>query len=159
MPYELVFPTVAHLAAAWAVLALAEAVYILFGFGAGLIAVGTLALVLPDPRDVIVLLLLVGLPAELWVVATSRRQIRWRGVSWICLGVLVGVPLGTWVLTAGDAVVVLTLLGAVLVRSSRVNATVFLLVCIKLAYEVVYEFCLRRDGGEKVERLALLSVR
>ena len=115
MPLEAVFPTFAHLAIAWVVLAVAEAVYILFGFGAGLIAVGTLALVLPDPKDVIVLLLLVGLPAELWVVVTSRRQIRWRGVSWICLGVVVGVPLGTWVLTAGNVTMVLTLLGLVLV--------------------------------------------
>ncbi len=115
MPFETVFPTLGYLVVAWVVLAVAEAVYILFGFGAGLIAVGTLALVLPDPRDVIVLLLLVGLPAELWVVLSSRREIRWRGVSWICLGVLVGVPLGTWVLTAGDAIVVLTLLGVVLI--------------------------------------------
>ena len=38
----------------------------LLGFVAGLVAVGALALLVPDIRDVVVLLLLVNLPAELF---------------------------------------------------------------------------------------------
>ena len=52
---------------------LAEAVYVLFGFGAGLIAVGSLAMVMRQVTDVVVLLLLTNLPPELYVVGTERR--------------------------------------------------------------------------------------
>jgi uncharacterized protein len=110
-----VFTSLAQLAAVAAVLALAQAIYVLLGFGAGLIAVGGLALVLPEIRDVVVLLLLLSLPVELAIVAAGRRRIRWRGVLLIGAGLAVGVPLGTFVLDRGNPVVLLGLLGAVLV--------------------------------------------
>jgi len=103
------------LAAASATMLVAEAVYVLFGFGAGLIAVGTLATVMPRLTDVVVLLLLVNLPVELVVVARSRGEVRWRGVLLICAGIALGVPLGTAALGLGDARFVLVLLGAFLV--------------------------------------------
>ncbi len=96
------------------VLACAEAIYVLLGFGAGLIAVGTLALVMPELRDVVVLLLLVNLPAEAYVVVSSWRHIAWRGVLLVMVGVTAGIPLGSWLLSAGDLGVLLTLLGVVL---------------------------------------------
>ena len=64
-----------------AVLMVAQAVYVLFGFGAGLIAVGSLALVITDIQDVVVVLLLVSLPAELMVVVGSWRRVRWRTIG------------------------------------------------------------------------------
>lgn len=98
------------------VLVVAEAVYILFGFGAGLIAVGALAALMPEViQDVVVLLLLVNLPAELYVVARSWREIVWRGVLLICLGIAAGIPLGTLVLQWGRPLFVLSLLGGFLV--------------------------------------------
>jgi len=98
------------------VLIVAEAVYILFGFGAGLIAVGALAALMPEViQDVVVLLLLINLPAELYVVARSWREIVWRGVLLICLGIAVGIPLGTLVLQWGKPMFVLALLGGFLV--------------------------------------------
>jgi uncharacterized protein len=96
------------------VLAGAEAVYVLLGFGSGLIAVGALALVLPELRDVIVVLLLVNLPAEVFVVASSWRHIAWRGVLLVMAGVAAGIPLGSWLLSIADLGVLLTLLGVVL---------------------------------------------
>jgi len=104
-------------------LAVAEAVYVLLGFGAGLIAVGTLALVLPELKDVVVLLLLVNLPAELWVVRSSWREISWRRVLILFVGVAVGIPLGTWFLQWGDPGFLLIVLGLFLV----VVGAVFLL--------------------------------
>lgn len=98
-----------------AVMLCAQTVYVLFGFGAGLIAVGTLALVYPDLRDVVVMILLVNLPAELSVVLSSRRTIAWRGVLLICLGILVGIPLGTLILKEGEPTFVLALLGGFLI--------------------------------------------
>lgn len=96
-------------------LAAAEAVYVLLGFGAGLIAVGFLALLLPELRDAVVLLLLINLPAELYVVRTSWRQISWRGVALLFLGVGVGIPFGSWLLRWGDPGFLLTILGVFLV--------------------------------------------
>jgi uncharacterized membrane protein YfcA len=112
---ETVFISPLQFAAVCVVLIVAEAVYVLLGFGAGLVAVGALALLVPDLRDVVVLLLLVNLPAELWVVAISWRDIAWRGVALLVVGVAVGIPLGAAWLSTGDPRVLLTMLGGVLV--------------------------------------------
>lgn len=98
-----------------AVLAFAQAIYVLLGFGAGLIAVGALALVVPDLRDVVVLLLLVNLPVETAIVAGGRRRVRWKGVGAVGIGILFGVPAGTWMLDRADSELLLALLGLVLV--------------------------------------------
>lgn len=111
---ETIFESLPQLLAACAVLALAEAVYVLLGFGAGLIAVGALALLLPEIRDAVVLLLLVNLPAELWVVLRSRHLIRWRGVLVLFTGIALGIPVGAWVLRFGRPELLLTVLGGVL---------------------------------------------
>jgi len=115
MGVETVFATPAQFAAVCLVLVVAEAVYVLLGFGAGLVSVGALALLVPDLRDVIVLLLLVNLPAELFVVATSWREVAWRGVALLTTGVAIGIPIGTWVLRVGDPRGLLLALGATLV--------------------------------------------
>jgi uncharacterized membrane protein YfcA len=96
------------------ILALAQAVYVLFGFGAGLIAVGSLALLFPEIQDVVVLLLFVNLPAELAVVLASRRVISWRGVFRILAGIVLGIPLGTYVLSREEPDFLLTVLGGFL---------------------------------------------
>jgi uncharacterized membrane protein YfcA len=112
---ETVFASLGHFIAACAVLVVAQIVYVTLGFGAGLVAVGGLSLVLPEVRDAVVLLLLVNLPAELWVVATSWQRIRWRGVAFVVAGLLVGIPIGAGVLRVGDASVLLDGLGWFLV--------------------------------------------
>ncbi|MFV2074261.1 MAG: TSUP family transporter [Thermoanaerobaculales bacterium] len=120
---ETVFASLPQFLLACLALAVAEAVYVLLGFGAGLIAVGALALVLPELKDVVVLLLLVNLPAELWVVRRSWREISWRRVLVLFVGVAVGIPLGTWFLHWGDPSFLLVVLGLFLV----VVGAVFLL--------------------------------
>ena len=110
-----VFPTPGHFLIACVALFVAELVYVLLGFGAGLIAVGTLALVLPEIRDVVVIVLLVNLPAEIFVVWTSRREIRKPGVLFLAVGVVVGIPVGAWTLNFGEPTFLLGLLGLVLV--------------------------------------------
>ena len=110
-----VFPTPWHFLIACGALFIAELVYVLLGFGAGLIAVGTLALVLPEVRDVVVIVLLVNLPAEVFVVWTSRRDIRKKGVLLLMIGIIVGIPVGGWILNFGEPTFLLGLLGFVLV--------------------------------------------
>jgi uncharacterized membrane protein YfcA len=112
---ESVFDSLPQFLLVCLILALAEMVYVLLGFGAGLIAVGTMALLLPDLQDAVVLLLLVNLPAELWVVRSSWRKISWRGVLVIFVGVAIGIPIGTWWLRWGETRFLLILLGAFLV--------------------------------------------
>jgi uncharacterized membrane protein YfcA len=109
------FRSPAILAGTCGVMFLAEAIYVLFGFGAGLIAVGCLAMILEQVTDVVVMLLLVNLPAEAWVVARSRRDVSWRGVLLVCVGIAVGVPLGTLALSYGEPRLILPLLGGVLI--------------------------------------------
>ena len=58
--------------AACAVVLLFDLVYVLLGFGSGMLAVGMLAAILPELRDVVVILLVLMLPAEFWWVACSR---------------------------------------------------------------------------------------
>jgi len=109
-----VFGSWPELAAACVVMLAAEVVYVTFGFGAGLIAVGLLAFVLHQARDVVVLLLLVSLPVELVIVFASRKLIRWRGVLLVSAGIGIGIPLGTWFLKQGETGLILVLLGAFL---------------------------------------------
>jgi len=104
------------------IIALAQAVYVLFGFGAGLIAVGGLALVFPEIQDVVVLLLLVNLPAELFVVSRNLGVISWRGVLRICIGIVVGIPIGTQILRVAEPTLILLILGACLVLVGLVFA-------------------------------------
>ena len=112
---ETIFESLPQFFAVCLILAAAEMVYVLLGFGAGLIAVGFLALLLPELKDTVVLLLLVNLPAELYVVRTSWQRISWRAALMIFTGVAVGIPVGTWWLKQGDPRFLLTLLGVFLV--------------------------------------------
>jgi hypothetical protein len=120
---DTVFASLLQFLIACLILAGAEAIYVLLGFGAGMVAVGLLALVVPELRDVVVILLLVNLPAEAWVVASSWRRISWRGVLLVMAGVAAGIPLGSWLLSTADLGLLLTLLGVVL----AVAGVVFLL--------------------------------
>lgn len=92
----------------------AEAIYVLLGFGAGLVAVGALALLFPDVRDGVVLLLLVNLPTEVFVVWSSWREVNWRGVAVLMVGIAIGIPVGAWFLGRSNPGVLLTALGVVL---------------------------------------------
>ncbi len=112
---ETIFESLPQFLIVCLVLAVAEAVYVLLGFGAGLIAVGALALVLPELRDAVVLILLVNLPAELYVVTRSWKKIEWRGVLFLFAGVAVGIPIGSWLLRSGEPQFLLTVLGLFLV--------------------------------------------
>ncbi len=110
-----VFTSWGQFAAACGFLLLAETIYVLFGFGSGLVAIGTLALIFPELKDAVVLILLVNLIPEAWVIYSTWRKIAWKGVLLICVGIAVGVPTGTWILQAMDAVILLTGLGIFLV--------------------------------------------
>ena len=111
---ETVFQSIPQFLVTFLILVFAQAVYVVFGFGVGLIAVGALALLFAEIRDVVVLLLFVAAPAELYVVGSAFRQVPWRGVLPTAAGLLLGIPLGTALLRFGEPTFLLTLLGVVL---------------------------------------------
>ncbi len=114
-----IFPTVSALLLTAAVMLLAQGVYSLYGFGSGLIAVSLGALFLPDLTTLVPLLLLVNLPTEAWVSWRDRRAISFRQAGWLLGGMLVGLPVGTWLLSAaGDQPWAITALGVVVVLFS-----------------------------------------
>jgi uncharacterized membrane protein YfcA len=129
---ELMFDSVGQFVVVFAALVLAQGVYVLLGFGAGLIAIGIIAMAMPDVRDVVVLLLLLNLPAELWVVSRSWRIVAWRGLLVLLIGVLVGIPIGSWILKYGDPTFLLGLLGIVLV----IFGSAFLLAPSRMRYRI-----------------------
>ncbi|MBU8870042.1 MAG: sulfite exporter TauE/SafE family protein [Gemmatimonadales bacterium] len=112
---ETIFSTLMEFLITCGVLVVAQLVYVLFGFGSGLIAVGSLALLFPEIQDVVVLLLLANLPAELMVVWKSRSEIKWRPIAGLGVGIGLGIPAGAWILTTSDPRFVLTILGGFLV--------------------------------------------
>lgn len=93
----------------------AEGIAISFGFGAGLIAVAALAMVLPSVQDVVVLMTLACLLPELVVLVRTRRLVRWRETLTVLFFTVVGVPLGTMALGWINPPLALTLLGIFLV--------------------------------------------
>ena len=109
-----VFPSVATLLLCAGVMLLAQGVYALYGFGSGLLAVSLAALVLPDLTALVPLLLLVNLPTEAWVSWRDRRSISFRQAGWLLPGMLLGLPIGTWLLRhMGDEPESITVLGVV----------------------------------------------
>ena len=93
----------------------AEAVAVSFGFGAGLIAVAALAMVLPSVQDVVVLLTLGCMLPELVVLLKTLKFVRWREAGMVLLFTALGVPLGTAALQWINPPLALTLLGVFLV--------------------------------------------
>ena len=115
-----IFTTPWEFAITCVVLIMAQLVYVMFGFGSGLIAVGGLALVFPEIKDVVVVLLLVNLPAELWVCWQSRKDIHWRPIAILGVGIGLGIPLGAWILKQGDPRFILVILGWFLMAAGLV---------------------------------------
>lgn len=100
-----------------AVLVLAQMVYVLLGFGSGLLALGLLALLFTDIKDPVVLLLLVNLPAEVMVSWRARREVRWRPIAMLGVGIAVGIPVGTRLLKTADTGLAITALGWFLIAA------------------------------------------
>jgi uncharacterized membrane protein YfcA len=91
----------------------AQLIYATVGFGAGMFAVALMALVLPDLADIVVMLLILTLIAEISVLARSWRHIESRMLVWLIPGLLIGLWLGTKILIAADMSLLKQILGFV----------------------------------------------
>jgi uncharacterized membrane protein YfcA len=68
------------------------------GFGFSMIAVVSLSLVMP-PAEIVPVILVLEVVASLWLLPRVWRQIHWRSLSWLSMGVLIGTPAGVYLLT------------------------------------------------------------
>jgi uncharacterized membrane protein YfcA len=116
-PEATFFSSYPQLILACLVVFVAQTIYVLFGFGLGLIGVGLLAMFIQPITDVVVLLLFIALPAEIYVLCKSWKHISWRGIIAIISGVAGGTVVGTMVLRYGDPHIILTILAVFLIIS------------------------------------------
>jgi uncharacterized membrane protein YfcA len=114
---ETVFNTPSDYILTCLILLAAQTIYVLFGFGAGLIAVGSLAMLIPAIRDIVVILLLISLPAELIIVTKSWKKISWSGILFILIGVGAGIIIGTLLLKIVRPNIILIVLAVFLILS------------------------------------------
>ena len=67
------------------------------GFGFSMIAVICLSIVMP-PVEVVPVILVLEVVASAWLIPQAWRQIHWKSISWLSLGVLLGTPVGVYLL-------------------------------------------------------------
>lgn len=72
------------------------------GFGFAMIAVLSLSLFLP-PVEVVPAILILEVAASFWLLPRVWKEVDWRSLTWILLGVLVGTPLGVYLLATVSA--------------------------------------------------------
>lgn len=72
------------------------------GFGFSLLAITSLALVLP-PSETIPLIFMLEVAASLSLLPSIWKDINWRAIGWLSLGCLIGTPFGVWFLATVPA--------------------------------------------------------
>lgn len=87
-------------------------------FGFAVVMVGLLPLFGVPIADAVVLVTLLVVPNIAIALWRVRREVRWRRVAWLLLGVPLGTPLGLYLLAFGPEWLLRGLLGAVLVLAS-----------------------------------------
>ncbi len=97
------------------IMAGAQLIYATVGFGAGMVAVALMALVLPDLTDIVVILLILTCVTEMWVLARTWRRAKIRLLGWLVPGMAVGLWLGTRILVTTDVPLLKQLLGLVII--------------------------------------------
>ncbi len=108
--------------AALAVVFVAEVIYVALGFGAGMVALAALVFLMGDPKDAVVVLMLITAPVQIWIVFERFGGKLRLPRPWLALGVLLGVPMGTYVLENFGTRELLLILGTVLLLATSVLA-------------------------------------
>lgn len=67
------------------------------GFGFSMIAVISLSLVMP-PTEIVPVILVLEVVASVWLLPQAWRQIHWKSITWLSIGVLLGTPIGVYLL-------------------------------------------------------------
>jgi uncharacterized membrane protein YfcA len=99
------------------ILATAGMVQGVSGFGFGLLSVGLLALIWPDPKSATIIPLLPNLAICGYILWSCRRQIPWATLKGYMVGTVAGVPLGVLMLREVDLIVVYVGIGTLLIGS------------------------------------------
>lgn len=98
------------------------------GFGASMVWAAGMSLFL-DPAVVVPTVLILEVAASVQMLPSVWRQVHWRSLGWMLAGVLIGLPVGTWVLVVAAerplrlAIAVAIGAAAVLMATSRGRAS------------------------------------
>jgi uncharacterized membrane protein YfcA len=96
------------------VTAAASAAHAVLGFAFGMLATPVLVLLLP-PKQVVVLTVLLMLVLNAFIVAPAWRAVRWDELRRLLGPVLLGLPVGAWVLAVMRPAALEALVGAVVI--------------------------------------------
>ncbi|MFH1418997.1 MAG: sulfite exporter TauE/SafE family protein [Planctomycetota bacterium] len=111
------FPNLTTFVLCGLIVAGAQLIYAMVGFGAGMFAIALLALVLPDLAPAVATLLILTFVTEVWVLAGHWRKAK----LWLLVGLLptmiIGMWLGTALLTGGDEAWLKRMLGLVVLAA------------------------------------------
>lgn len=107
------FPSVGVFVLCALVIAGASLIYATVGFGAGMFAIATLAMILPQLADAVATLLLLTLVTEVWVLRHAWREARGRLLLGLVPTMAIGLWLGTQVLISIDVALLKRGLGVV----------------------------------------------
>lgn len=99
MAWPQLFAGIGIAGAAWIVLAVLAGAFVkgYSGFGASMMWVASLSLVLP-PQRVVPMVLLWEVASSAQLLPAVWRDVRWRSLGWLLLGAMVATPLGAWLL-------------------------------------------------------------
>ncbi len=108
-----VFPDVQAFVLSALTVAFAQFVYATAGFGAGMVGLALLALVLPDLAPAVMIIGVLALLTEVWVVARSHREAAWPMLARLFPPTAIGMAAGVYLLATGDATWLKRVLGVV----------------------------------------------
>jgi uncharacterized membrane protein YfcA len=77
---------------------LTSLIYTIFGFGYSMLAIPLLSMII-SPKLAISLTIFLGLYLSSWLVYTTFKDVRFKKIINLVIGCVLGVPLGTWVLS------------------------------------------------------------
>ena len=122
---ETIFQSVPQYVITCVVVFAAQVIYSLFGFGSGIFTVSILAFFFNDLSSLVILVLLLSLPAEIFIVLKTRKSIRTGNIFLLVTGLFFGIFFGN----------------RLLILRERINLFIFMgvLLCIFSLYFIFLE--------------------
>jgi len=92
----------------------AQVVYSLFGFGAGMFSVSILAFFFDDISNLVILVLLMSVPVELFIVLKTKNFIKPGKIFLLVLSLFIGILIGNELLVMRESLDLIKMMGVVL---------------------------------------------
>jgi uncharacterized protein len=113
-----IFPTTFLFFLTCIVVFLGQLIYTLFGFGSGIFIVTILAFFFNDISSIVILVLLLSIPIEVFIVAKSRKSIKTGNIWLMIIGLIIGIILGTELLDMQNEINLFIMMGCAIIMTS-----------------------------------------